>query len=70
LSRMDEKTPRFELMNLERSISYAFFFNATEDMSIVCEEIFGPVCSFSKSKTRDEAISLGNNTTYGLAALE
>ena len=32
------------------------------------EEIFGPVCSISKFKTEEDAIRLGNNTTYGLAA--
>lgn len=37
-------------------------------MKIVQEEIFGPVCSISKFKTKEEVIALGNNTTYGLAA--
>lgn len=32
------------------------------------EEIFGPVCSISKFKTKEEVIALGNKTTYGLAA--
>jgi hypothetical protein len=40
----------------------------TEDMKIMQEEIFGPVCSISKFKTKDEVIRLGNATTYGLAA--
>jgi len=42
--------------------------NVTEDMKIVQEEIFGPVCSISKFSTKEEAIKLGNSTTYGLAA--
>ena len=37
-------------------------------MKIVQEEIFGPVCSISKFKTKEEVIKIGNNTTYGLAA--
>lgn len=32
------------------------------------EEIFGPVCAIAKFKTRDDAIRIGNNSTYGLAA--
>jgi len=49
-------------------IEPTIFSNVTEDMKIVQEEIFGPVCSISKFKTREDAINIGNNTTYGLAA--
>jgi len=49
-------------------IEPTIFSNVTEDMKIVQEEIFGPVCSISKFKTVDEVIKAGNNTTYGLAA--
>ncbi|KAF2637941.1 aldehyde dehydrogenase, allergen Cla h 10 [Massarina eburnea CBS 473.64] len=49
-------------------IEPTIFSNVTEDMKIVQEEIFGPVCTISKFKTQEEAISIGNNTTYGLAA--
>ena len=37
-------------------------------MKIVQEEIFGTVCSISKFKDKEEAIRVGNKTTYGLAA--
>jgi aldehyde dehydrogenase (NAD+) len=37
-------------------------------MKIMQEEIFGPVCSISKFKTEEEAIKVGNSSTYGLAA--
>jgi len=37
-------------------------------MKIMQEEIFGPVCAISKFKDKEEAIRLGNATTYGLAA--
>ncbi len=37
-------------------------------MKIAKEEIFGPVCSIAKFKTEEDAIRLGNTTTYGLAA--
>ncbi|KAE9980902.1 Aldehyde dehydrogenase [Venturia inaequalis] len=49
-------------------IEPTIFSNVTEDMKIVQEEIFGPVCSVSKFKNKEEAIRLGNSTTYGLAA--
>jgi len=49
-------------------IQPTIFSNVSEDMKIVQEEIFGPVCSISKFKTEEEAIKLGNTTTYGLAA--
>ncbi|KAF9740964.1 Aldehyde dehydrogenase [Paraphaeosphaeria minitans] len=49
-------------------IEPTIFSNVTEDMKIVQEEIFGPVCTISKFKTKEEAIKIGNNTTYGLAA--
>ena len=40
----------------------------TPDMRIAREEIFGPVLSVMSFKTLDEAISLANDTEYGLAA--
>ena len=49
-------------------IEPTIFSNVTEDMKIMQEEIFGPVCSISKFKTKEEAIRVGNATTYGLAA--
>jgi aldehyde dehydrogenase (NAD+) len=41
---------------------------AQEDMSIVQEEIFGPVVAISKFSTDQEVIAKANNTSYGLAA--
>ncbi|KAF1989495.1 aldehyde dehydrogenase, allergen Cla h 10 [Aulographum hederae CBS 113979] len=49
-------------------IEPTIFSGVTEDMKIVQEEIFGPVCSIAKFKTKEDAIRIGNNTTYGLAA--
>lgn len=49
-------------------IEPTIFSGVTEDMKIVQEEIFGPVCSISKFKTKEEVIKAGNSTTYGLAA--
>ncbi|PPJ58986.1 hypothetical protein CBER1_11786 [Cercospora berteroae] len=49
-------------------IEPTIFSNVTEDMQIQQEEIFGPVCSIAKFKTKEDAIRVGNNTNYGLAA--
>ena len=44
------------------------FDNVTEDMSIFQEEIFGPILAITTFDSEAEAISLANNTEYGLAA--
>jgi len=49
-------------------IQPTIFSNVSEDMKIMQEEIFGPVCSISKFETEDEVIKKGNETTFGLAA--
>lgn len=46
-------------------IQPTIFANVNEDMSIVKEEIFGPVCTVQKFSTEAEAIELANNTSYG-----
>jgi betaine-aldehyde dehydrogenase len=43
------------------------FADCTADMRIVREEIFGPVVTVERFTTEDEAIRLGNDTTYGLS---
>lgn len=45
----------------------AIFDNCTRDMTIVREEIFGPVVTIQTFKTEAEAIELANDTIYGLA---
>jgi aldehyde dehydrogenase (NAD+) len=49
-------------------IQPTIFTNVSEDMKIMKEEIFGPVCSISKFKDEAEVLKMGNETTYGLAA--
>jgi aldehyde dehydrogenase (NAD+) len=44
------------------------FANVTNDMTIAREEIFGPVLAILGYETLDEAIKVGNDTEYGLAA--
>jgi len=40
----------------------------TPDMSIGCEEVFGPVLAVMPFKTLDDAVALANATLYGLSA--
>jgi len=44
------------------------FANVTNDMTIAKEEIFGPVVSILGYNNVDEAVKIGNDTEYGLAA--
>jgi len=44
------------------------FANVKNDMTIAREEIFGPVVSILGYETVDEAVKIGNETEYGLAA--
>jgi len=49
-------------------IQPTIFSNVTEDMKIMQEEIFGPVCSIAKFSTEEEILKTSNHSTYGLAA--
>ena len=44
------------------------FADVTNDMRIAQEEVFGPVLSIIDFDTEDEAIAIGNDIAYGLAA--
>jgi aldehyde dehydrogenase (NAD+) len=44
------------------------FANVTNDMTVAKEEIFGPVVSILGYQSVDEAVKVGNDTEYGLAA--
>jgi betaine-aldehyde dehydrogenase len=37
------------------------------DMTVIREEVFGPVLTVERFTSEDEAVDLGNDTTYGLA---
>ncbi len=57
----------------EPELQAGFFYrptviaDVTRDMRIVREEVFGPVLTVERFTTEEEAIALGNDTTYGLA---
>ncbi|GMF76999.1 unnamed protein product [Aspergillus oryzae] len=44
------------------------FTDVHSDMKIAKEEIFGPVVTIQKFKDEEEAIKIGNSSSYGLAA--
>ncbi len=44
------------------------FANVTNDMTIAREEIFGPVLSILGYNDEDDAVSIANDTVYGLAS--
>lgn len=59
--------------SLEKELGGAFFqptvlTHVTKDMRVWKEEVFGPVLPIVSFKTEEEAISLANDTIYGLGA--
>jgi len=54
--------------NGERFIEPTIFTNVTNTMRIAQEEVFGPVLSVIPFDTEDEAIAIGNDIDFGLAA--
>ena len=58
---MERDTPGFYF-------SPALFVEATNDMRISREEIFGPVASVIMAADYDEALGLANDTEFGLSA--
>ncbi|MBV8251902.1 MAG: aldehyde dehydrogenase family protein [Chitinophaga sp.] len=49
-------------------VKATIFTNVSNDMRIAREEIFGPVLSIIPYENEEDAISIANDTTYGLAA--
>jgi len=49
-------------------IEPTIFDNVTANMTLFQNEVFGPILTVSTFETEEEAISLANNTSYGLAA--
>jgi betaine-aldehyde dehydrogenase len=57
----------------EPALARGFFLRPTvfagcrRDMAVVQDEVFGPVVTVERFRTEEEAIHLGNDTSYGLA---
>ncbi len=52
----------------DQFVKPTIFTNVTNEMRIAQEEVFGPVLSVITFKDEDEAIQIGNDVVYGLAA--
>ena len=52
----------------DQFVEPTIFTNVSNDMRIAQEEVFGPVLAVLKFKDEDEAIKIGNDVVYGLAA--
>jgi aldehyde dehydrogenase (NAD+) len=61
-------TGRPEGLDVGYYVKPTVFGNVTNAMTIAREEIFGPVVSILGYETVDQAIEIGNDTEYGLAA--
>jgi aldehyde dehydrogenase (NAD+) len=59
---------RPEGLNKGYYVKPTIFANVTNDMTIAREEIFGPVLAMLPYDSEDDAIAIGNDTVYGLAA--
>jgi aldehyde dehydrogenase (NAD+) len=57
-----------EGMNRGWFVKPTVFADATPEMTIIREEIFGPVLAMMPFDTEEEAIAMANDTPYGLAA--
>lgn len=49
-------------------VSPTIFTDVADEMTIACEEIFGPVLTVFSFQSEEEVIARANNTPYGLAA--
>lgn len=71
---LDARTKGAEIFQLEHSFRKGFFFppsvvfNPGRDMKILSEEVFGPLVPVITVKDEDEAVSVANDTQYGLGA--
>ena len=52
----------------ERFVEPTIFKDVTNDMRIAQEEVFGPILSVIPFETEDEAVAIGNDIVFGLAA--
>jgi alpha-ketoglutaric semialdehyde dehydrogenase len=59
--RLSRETPGFY-------VAPALFTDATNDMRIAREEIFGPVAAVIRARDYEEALALANDTPFGLCA--
>ncbi|MFD1560201.1 aldehyde dehydrogenase [Paraburkholderia silviterrae] len=59
---------RLSVNGSENFVEPTVFANVRQDMRLARDEVFGPVLAISAFDTEDEALSLANDSVYGLAA--
>ncbi len=70
----DARAKGAEIFQLEHSFKKGFFFppcvvfNPNRNMKLLTEEVFGPIAPVISVKSEDEAVSVANDTQYGLGA--
>ncbi len=70
----DAKAKGAEVVQVEHSFKKGLFFapcavyNATKKMKVLTEEVFGPIAPIIIVKNEDEAVSVANDTEFGLGA--
>ncbi|MEK6745257.1 MAG: NAD-dependent succinate-semialdehyde dehydrogenase [Nitrospirota bacterium] len=70
----DAKRKGAKTVELPQPLSKGWFFspcvvlNATQNMKVLADEVFGPIAPIVVVKSEDEALRAANNTEYGLGA--
>ncbi len=70
----DAKAKGAEVLQIEHSFNKGLFFppcvvyNATKQMKVLSEEVFGPIATIIIVKDDDEAVNVANDTEFGLGA--
>jgi succinate-semialdehyde dehydrogenase/glutarate-semialdehyde dehydrogenase len=70
----DAKRKGAKTIELPQPLSKGYFFspcvvlNATQNMKVLSDEVFGPIAPIVVVKSEDEAMAVANNTEYGLGA--
>jgi succinate-semialdehyde dehydrogenase/glutarate-semialdehyde dehydrogenase len=70
----DAKAKGAEVLQIEHPFKKGLFFapcavyNATKKMKVLTEEVFGPIAPIIIVKDEDEAVSVANDTEFGLGA--
>src|SRR5438093_1235156 len=66
LMELGGKKPKDPRLDKGNFVEPTIFENVTGEMKVGSDEIFGPVLSITKFKTTDEAVTMANETDYGL----
>jgi len=68
VAKLVEGGKQLTITGSKNYVTPTIFDNVKNDMAIARDEIFGPVLSVISFKNEDEAVTIANDTIYGLAA--